>query len=62
MSCLDKAKYRDMPTVFEILADADETVVAYPMYEPWLDVGRPDDLDAARLSVRSLSSNELITK
>ena len=38
-----------MPTVFEILADADETVVAYPMYEPWLDVGRPDDLDAARV-------------
>lgn len=49
LSCLDKGKYCDMPAVFEILADADETVVAYPMYEPWLDVGRPDDLDAARV-------------
>jgi NDP-sugar pyrophosphorylase family protein len=22
--------------------------VAYPMHEPWLDVGRPDDLEKAR--------------
>ena len=34
----------DMPTLFRRLqADAKRTV-AYPMHEPWLDVGRSDDL------------------
>ena len=37
----------DMPTLFRRLqADAKRTV-AYPMHEPWLDVGRPDDLKRA---------------
>jgi dTDP-glucose pyrophosphorylase len=40
-------KHCDMPTLFERLhADAQRTV-AYPMHEPWLDVGRPDDLQSA---------------
>ncbi len=38
----------DMPTLFErIKADAGRTIV-YPMHEPWLDVGRPEDLIHAR--------------
>jgi len=37
----------DMPTLFRRLqADAKRTV-AYPMHEPWLDVGRLDDLKRA---------------
>lgn len=37
----------DMPTLFRRLqADAARTI-AYPMHEPWLDVGRPDDLAIA---------------
>jgi dTDP-glucose pyrophosphorylase len=35
----------DMPTLFRSLqADAKRTV-AYPMHEPWLDVGQPGDLE-----------------
>ena len=34
----------DMPTLFERLQAAAKRTVAYPMHEPWLDVGRPDDL------------------
>ncbi len=34
----------DMPTLFERLQAKGKRTVAYPMYEPWLDVGRPDDL------------------
>lgn len=34
----------DMPTVFERLQAKAKRTVAYPMHEPWLDVGRPDDL------------------
>ena len=37
----------DMPTLFERLQARTERTVAYPMHEPWLDVGRPDDLQRA---------------
>jgi dTDP-glucose pyrophosphorylase len=37
----------DMPTLFARLQAKSERTVAYPMHEPWLDVGRPDDLAAA---------------
>lgn len=42
----------DMPTLFERLQAKSKRTVAYPMHEPWLDVGRPDDLVAARLSAK----------
>ncbi len=45
-------EYCDMPDVFQTLAAEGERIVAYPMYEPWLDVGRPDDLKAARSEAR----------
>jgi dTDP-glucose pyrophosphorylase/CBS domain-containing protein len=37
----------DMPTLFERLREEAKRTVAYPMHEPWLDVGRPDDLNRA---------------
>jgi dTDP-glucose pyrophosphorylase len=37
----------DMPLLFERLQTNMLRTVAYPMHEPWLDVGRPDDLAAA---------------
>ena len=37
----------DMPTLFERLQGQEKRTVAYPMHEPWLDVGRPDDLKQA---------------
>lgn len=37
----------DMPTLFERLQALTQTTLAYPMHEPWLDVGRPDDLHQA---------------
>lgn len=37
----------DMPTLFGRLQAKAKRTVAYPMHEPWLDVGRPDDLLAA---------------
>lgn len=39
--------YYDMPTLFEQLQSEGRRTVAYPMHEPWLDVGRPDDLNRA---------------
>jgi dTDP-glucose pyrophosphorylase len=35
----------DMPALFEQLQGMGLRTVAYPMHEPWLDVGRPEDLN-----------------
>lgn len=43
----------DMPTLFERLQAKAKRTVAYPMHEPWLDVGRPDDLSRASDAVRN---------
>jgi dTDP-glucose pyrophosphorylase len=37
----------DMPALFARLQEQAKRTVAYPMHEPWLDVGRPDDLKQA---------------
>jgi len=41
----------DMPTLFERLQELSKRTVAYPMHEPWLDVGRPDDLFRANSQI-----------
>lgn len=38
----------DMPMLFEMLQVRAARTVAYPMHEPWLDIGRPEDLHLAR--------------
>lgn len=38
----------DMPTLFERIKAEGMRTAAYPMHEPWLDVGRPDDLQKAQ--------------
>ena len=37
----------DMPTLFERIQAKAMRTAAYPIHEPWLDVGRPDDLNLA---------------
>lgn len=48
LNVLSANAHCDMPTLFERLQAQTKRTVAYPMHEPWLDVGRPDDLAAAR--------------
>lgn len=47
LSVLDVDAHCDMPTFFERLQTNKKRTVVYPMHEPWLDVGRPDDLKQA---------------
>lgn len=47
LSVLTADAHCDMPTLFERLQVKSQRTVAYPMHEPWLDVGRPDDLKQA---------------
>ena len=49
LSILEKNTHCDMPTLFERLQAKSQRIVAYPMHEPWLDVGRSDDLAKANL-------------
>jgi NDP-sugar pyrophosphorylase family protein len=38
----------DMPTLFGRLQERAARTIVYPMHEPWLDVGRADDLQRAQ--------------
>ena len=48
LNVLDVDESCDMPNLFERLRGQSKRTVAFPMHEPWLDVGRPDDLEVAR--------------
>lgn len=56
LSVLSADAHCDMPVLFERLQAKGHRTVAYPMHEPWLDVGRPVDLIAARLDSNSENS------
>ena len=43
----------DMPTVFERLQEREARTIAYPVYEPWVDLGQPDTLEWARTHWRA---------
>lgn len=47
LDALSGEAHCDMPSLFERLQAQGNRTVAYPMHEPWLDVGRPDDLSRA---------------
>lgn len=48
---LEPHRHCDMPTLFDRLREAGQRTVAYPMHEPWLDVGRPYDLKLANAAL-----------
>jgi len=45
---LNVGKHCDMPTLFSCLQERAARTIVYPMHEPWLDVGLPDDLERAQ--------------
>ena len=46
-------RYCGMPMLFDRLREEKHRTVAYPMHEPWLDVGRPGDLEHANATLRT---------
>ena len=48
LDAIGKDEPCDMPTLFARLQEKPTRTIVYPMHEPWLDVGRPDDLARAR--------------
>lgn len=49
---LGSGAHCDMPSLFERLQAQSKRTIAYPMHEPWLDVGRPDDLKRATTNIQ----------
>ena len=45
---LIKSTHCDMPTLFSLIQEQNMRVVAYPIHEPWLDIGHPKDLAEAQ--------------
>ncbi len=43
VDCLGGGERCDMPTLFERVRERGGRTVVYPMHEPWLDVGKPED-------------------
>jgi len=52
LSVLEKDSRCDMPILFERLQAKSKRTIAYPIHEPWLDVGRADDLITARSNLQ----------
>lgn len=47
---LDADEYCDMPTLFARLMDDGKKIGAFEIREEWIDVGRPEDLERARVA------------
>jgi dTDP-glucose pyrophosphorylase len=47
LDMLNLGEHCDMPTLFSRLQESTARTIVYPMHEPWLDLGRIDDYDAA---------------
>ena len=50
LQLLEQNEYCDMPTLFERAKSDGKKTIVYLIHEPWLDVGRPDDLLKAKAS------------
>lgn len=48
IDALRAGEHCDMPALFSRLQEKSVRTIAYPMHEPWLDVGRSSDLEKAR--------------
>ena len=56
LDALGAGEHCDMPALFERLQQRTLRTIVYPMHEPWLDVGRPDDYQSAQ-SLQTGASN-----
>jgi NDP-sugar pyrophosphorylase family protein len=51
-------EFFDMNSFFDRLIDLDKTIVAFPVREHWLDIGRPDDLERANNTFSALDGGK----
>ncbi len=51
LKLVPKDEFCDMPTLLDSVRTEGEKVVAFPIHESWLDIGRHDDLNDARNNI-----------
>ena len=56
LDVLKVGEHCDMPDLFSRLQDSAKNTIVYPIHEPWLDVGRVDDLKQAQKNHHSKDS------
>jgi dTDP-glucose pyrophosphorylase len=47
LDLIKEPKLRNMPEILDISKKLNKKVIVYPMYESWIDIGRPIDLEIA---------------
>lgn len=52
LDAINGGEHCDMPTLFSRLQERADRTIVYPMHEPWLDVGRIEDLTIAGSALR----------
>tara|TARA_B100001057_G_C22750990_1_gene911791 strand:- start:104 stop:1177 length:1074 start_codon:yes stop_codon:yes gene_type:complete len=58
LSYLKKNKFLNMPDLFERLKEDNRKVIIYPLFESWMDVGRPEDILLARKFIKKISDTK----
>ena len=58
LSYLKKNKFLNMPDLFERLKEDNRKVIIYPLFESWMDVGRPEDIRPARKFIKKISDTK----
>jgi NDP-sugar pyrophosphorylase family protein len=48
LDLIDKHGPFDMPYIFEVVQNSKKNFISYPIYEQWVDLGLPEDLNYAR--------------
>lgn len=48
LDLIDKHGPFDMPDIFEVVLNSKKNFISYPIYEHWVDLGLPEDLNYAR--------------
>src|ERR1039458_2413169 len=56
LDMVSAGEHLDMPTLFTRVLQKSARAIVYPMHEPWLDVGRPDDYSSAQVHPRGEST------
>lgn len=54
---IQKNEYLDMPSLFSKLSEQNQRTIVYPMHEPWIDVGRPDDYSKVNMQKKRYELN-----
>lgn len=56
LSFLRRGAYCDMPELFMRLKKQNRKIIAYPMHEPWFDIGKPEDLKLSHKKIKKLAN------